>query len=199
MGDPFALLGGTSELCPLVPLLRLGAHVAVVAREGAKLEEAVSEAARSETGTLYVPLTETNSSNSGVSARRRPRARAGDSRVAGVGFRRRDATRRRRRVRVRGRRGARPRDFGVGPRARRFTQNPRAVARRGGVPVVAGDGVPDPRAAWRHAMGRERDAEANEGASTGGSWWASSAAAGSRQLPRAFGENARRYYRSKVV
>ena len=67
LGDTlFALLGGTSELCPLVPLLRLGAHVAVVAREGAKLEEAVSEAARSETGTLYVPLTETNSSNSGV-------------------------------------------------------------------------------------------------------------------------------------
>ena len=51
----FALLGGTSELCPLIPLLRLGAHVAVVAREGAKLEEAVSVAARSERGTLYVP------------------------------------------------------------------------------------------------------------------------------------------------
>lgn len=52
----FALLGGTSELCPLKPLLRLGASVALVARAGDKLDDAVAVAATSEKGTMYVPF-----------------------------------------------------------------------------------------------------------------------------------------------
>ena len=185
LGDTlFALLGGTSELCPLVPLLRLGAHVAVVAREGAKLEEAVSEAARSETGTLYVPLTETNSSNSesrrGADlAARAPEIRAWLESVFAAGTFSRVVV------------GAYA--YADGEAHVRATLASDLVLAGlhktlGPSRVAAaflsspGTAFPIPRAAWRHAKGRERDAEANEGArSTGGSWWASSAAAGSRQ------------------
>ena len=167
LGDTlFALLGGTSELCPLVPLLRLGAHVAVVAREGAKLEEAVSEAARSETGTLYVPLTETNSSNS-VSRRgadlaaRAPEIRAWLESVFAAGTFSRVVV------------GAYA--YADGEAHVRATLASDLVLAGlhktlGPSRVAAaflsspGTAFPIPRAAWRHAKGRERDAEANEGA-----------------------------------
>ena len=167
LGDTlFALLGGTSELCPLVPLLRLGAHVAVVAREGAKLEEAVSEAARSETGTLYVPLTETNSSNSesrrGADlAARAPEIRAGLESVFAAGTFSRVVV------------GAYA--YADGEAHVRATLASDLVLAGlhktlGPSRVAAaflsspGTAFPIPRAAWRHAKGRERDAEANEGA-----------------------------------
>ena len=167
LGDTlFALLGGTSELCPLVPLLRLGAHVAVVAREGAKLEEAVSEAARSETGTLYVPLTETNSSNSesrrGADlAARAPEIRAWLESVFAAGTFSRVVV------------GAYAyADGEAHVRATlasdlvlaglRETLGPSRVA--AAFLSSPGTAFPIPRAAWRHAKGRERDAEANEGA-----------------------------------
>ena len=130
-----------------------------------------------------------------ISRRARRRFARGWSRFSPPG-----RPRRHRRVRVRGRRGARPRDFGVGPRARRPARDPRAVARRGGVPVVAGDGVPDsargvaprqgPRTRRRGERGRVPLAEA------GGPLLRRRVRA---KLPRAFGENARRYYRSKYV
>lgn len=167
LGDTlFALLGGTSELCPLVPLLRLGAHVAVVAREGAKLEEAVSEAARSETGTLYVPLTETNSSNSesrrGADlAARAPEIRAWLESVFAAGTFSRVVV------------GAYA--YADGEAHVRATLASDLVLAGlhktlGPSRVAAaflsspGTAFPIPRAAWRHAKGRERDAEANEGA-----------------------------------
>jgi hypothetical protein len=167
LGDTlFALLGGTSELCPLVPLLRLGAHVAVVAREGAKLEEAVSEAARSETGTLYVPLTETNSSNSesrrGADlAARAPEIRAWLESVFAAGTISRVVV------------GAYA--YADGEAHVRATLASDLVLAGlhktlGPSRVAAaflsspGTAFPIPRAAWRHAKGRERDAEANEGA-----------------------------------
>ena len=167
LGDTlFALLGGTSELCPLVPLLRLGAHVAVVAREGAKLEEAVSEAARSETGTLYVPLTETNSSNSesrrGADlAARAPEIRAWLESVFAAGTFSRVVI------------GAYA--YADGEAHVRATLASDLVLAGlhktlGPSRVAAaflsspGTAFPIPRAAWRHAKGRERDAEANEGA-----------------------------------
>lgn len=167
LGDTlFALLGGTSELCPLVPLLRLGAHVAVVAREGAKLEEAVSEAARSETGTLYVPLTETNSSNSesrrGADlAARAPEIRAWLESVFAAGTFSRVVV------------GAYA--YADGEAHVRATLASDLVLAGlhktlGPSRVAAaflsspGTAFPIPRAAWRHAKGQERDAEANEGA-----------------------------------
>ena len=167
LGDTlFALLGGTSELCPLVPLLRLGAHVAVVAREGAKLEEAVSEAARSETGTLYVPLTETNSSNSesrrGADlAARAPEIRAWLESVFAAGTFSRVVV------------GAYA--YADGEAHVRATlasdlvlaglHKPLGPSRVAAAFLSSpGTAFPIPRAAWRHAKGRERDAEANEGA-----------------------------------
>ena len=65
----FALLGGTSELCPLKPLLRLGASVALVARAGDKLDDAVAVAASSEKGTMYVPFVDDDhDASNGVSS-----------------------------------------------------------------------------------------------------------------------------------
>jgi len=62
----FVLLGGTSELCPLAPLLALGASVAVVARRSAKLLEAVSSAAASRSDcALYLPLAPASSESDG--------------------------------------------------------------------------------------------------------------------------------------
>ena len=52
----FILLGGTSELCPLVPLLNVGANVACIARKSARLREAADIASKSTGGTLYMPL-----------------------------------------------------------------------------------------------------------------------------------------------
>ena len=170
LGDTlFALLGGTSELCPLVPLLRLGAHVAVVAREGAKLEEAVSEAARSESGTLYVPLTETRAEGDGCSevrrgadlAARAPEIRAWLESVFAAGTFSRVVV------------GAYAyADGEAHVRATVASDLVLAGLREtlGASRVAAaflsspGTAFPIPRAAWRHAKGRERDAEANEGA-----------------------------------
>jgi len=171
LGDTlFALLGGTSELCPLVPLLRLGAHVAVVAREGAKLEEAVSEAARSESGTLYVPLTESSessessreSSRRGADlAARAPEIRAWLESVFAAGTFSRVVV------------GAYAyADGEAHVRATVASDLVLAGLREtlGASRVAAaflsspGTAFPIPRAAWRHAKGRERDAEANEGA-----------------------------------
>ena len=53
----FVLLGGTSELCPLAPLLARGATVACVARGPARLRAAAEMAARSPGGVLLLPIT----------------------------------------------------------------------------------------------------------------------------------------------
>ena len=168
LGDTlFALLGGTSELCPLVPLLRLGAHVAVVAREGAKLEEAVSEAARSESGTLYVPLTETRAEGDGCSevrrgadlAARAPEIRAWLESVFAAGTFSRIVV------------GVYA--YADGEAHVRATVASDLVfaglretlgASRVAVAFLSSPGTafPIPRAAWRHAKGRERDVAANE-------------------------------------
>ena len=52
----FVLLGGTSELCPLRPLLNVGANVACVARQSPKLRDAAETASKSNGGTLFIPV-----------------------------------------------------------------------------------------------------------------------------------------------
>lgn len=50
----FVMLGGTSEFCPIRPLLKLGATVICIARPGKKIEALVAEA-KLTTGTLIIP------------------------------------------------------------------------------------------------------------------------------------------------
>lgn len=172
LGDTlFALLGGTSELCPLIPLLHLGAHVAIVAREGAKLEEAVSVAARSESGTLYVPY-EASPRGDARSADASSAATRGADLVARAPEIRTwlesvFATGTFERIVVGAYAYA---DGEAHVRATIASDLVFAGLREtlGESRVAAaflsspGTAFPIPRAAWRHAKGRERDAAANE-------------------------------------